>query len=274
MEKRKTSTKAILALTLFAAAAFMTGCTSTKRNASSFDNVPARSGGYNSSTVSDGPGNSIQKAYASLYTQQQALMRQADNLAAQMSGATRSKANKLAKELNSVKSELAVVERKMAAYPRSVTDPNYRSEQASQPMSSDLQDKLESLTNAKIAAEDFDNKPIVSDDPELQKAYRLYQQLGDEAFTRQEAAPLTGVVFRVQIATGLPGRKSSFSGINDIYEVEGGKGLSAYYSGAYASYEAAQQACRDIRANTRYKDAFVVAMDGDKRVSLDEARRR
>ena len=270
MEKSKFRSKAILTATVIMAACLTFQDADAKRRDR---NAPRTNN--NTTVVSGDVSSSPQRAYAALLSQKQSLEREADNLTAQMSGAKRSRINKLTKQLDAVNAQLVVVERKMAAYPRSITDPSYRAEQEQQSsVQGDLRRELDQRTAVKMAELDFDNRPATSDDPELQRAYRLYQQYGEEAFTREEVAPHAGVAYRVQIATGLPGHTNSFRGVSDVMEVDNGKGTSVYYAGTYTSYDAAQKACREIRESTRYKDALVVAMDGNRRISIEEARRQ
>jgi|GEM_PF-3770171 len=285
MKQKKYSNRAFLLAGIFALMALAITDVHAQRRSrgNSYDNTPATSnthrsggrtsntGGSNNSMVSQGPGSVAQRTYASLYTQQKALIREADNLSAQISGATKSKARKLTKQLAKVNSELTIIERKISTYPRSITDPNYYAEQPAEENSGDLQRKIESLADEKLAAQDFDNTPMVDDDPELQRAYRMYQQFGEEAFTSQEEET-PRAVYRVQIGTGLPGHASSFKGVDNVYEVDNGKGSSVYYSGSFRDLATARDACNKIKGSTRYKDAFVVAMNGDKRISLEQAK--
>ena len=41
----------------------------------------------------------------------------------------------------------------------------------------------------------------------------------------------------------------------------------------YPTYAEAQSACKRLRTNAKYRDAFVVAMQGTQRISLQEASR-
>lgn len=88
-----------------------------------------------------------------------------------------------------------------------------------------------------------------------------------------EVAPDKEIRFRVQFASSS--KKKSLAKFNDIEDVRVYKhnGIFKYTSGNETSYDAAIRRQNELRLSKKYRDAFIVAFQGDQRIDLDEARK-
>lgn len=211
-----------------------------------------------------------ERSYLTLQSEQSSLESEISNLTNQLSGAKKGKTKKLNKKITELSSKLTAVERRMAAYPRSITHPaesvSYENEDQ------EFRRQLDEKISQKVAEQDFDNEPLEDvGDPEIEKAYKIYREGGEEAFL-DNLPEAGGVVYRVQVGSGRRNSGSSFRGVSNIKEVGRSDGTATYYSGSFKTYDQAKAACATIRSTTRYRDAFVVAMVGDKKISLSEAK--
>lgn len=82
------------------------------------------------------------------------------------------------------------------------------------------------------------------------------------------------VTYSVQVALVTRPNMKAFSelGASRLKEVRRSDGY-AYYYGEYTTKYQADEACRHLKRQRKYHDAFVVALRGDQRISLTEAQR-
>ncbi|MCQ2375129.1 MAG: N-acetylmuramoyl-L-alanine amidase [Salinivirgaceae bacterium] len=104
------------------------------------------------------------------------------------------------------------------------------------------------------------------------------QTTAPSAQKTQPQAPKTvaeahNICYRVQVATSnskLDAKAKQFAGFSNVYEFcEGGK--YKYTVGKFATIAEAKKYQQQVRA--KYPDAFVVAFDGDKKISVSEAQK-
>lgn len=84
------------------------------------------------------------------------------------------------------------------------------------------------------------------------------------------------VIFRVQFASAKKPRSAEsrkFKGVEDVWEYYH-QGLYKYTSGKFYSLNEAVTYQNYLRKELKLKDSFVVAFNGDERISLEEARKR
>ncbi len=93
-----------------------------------------------------------------------------------------------------------------------------------------------------------------------------------ETPVKSEPSPVVKVFYTVQVAA-----LNSDKGINDTFnksqkpfKLIGDDGLTRYYSGVFVDLEAARSNLNQVRT-TGFKDAFLVAFDGPKRISISQA---
>ncbi|MEG2479800.1 MAG: hypothetical protein RSA50_05965, partial [Mucinivorans sp.] len=103
---------------------------------------------------------------------------------------------------------------------------------------------------------------VYSQDSELDALYRGYVEQQESSFDPSE------VVYRVLFAITKKPDSKMYKVYKDVYEQRMAGGKTAYYQGNYRSKAQAEQACVEILAKGKYRDAFVVAMVGDKRLPL------
>lgn len=201
-------------------------------------------------------GATTKSSYAVLQNEQMLLSEKISILSSEFQGASKSKARKISKQINDLTLQLTAVERRMDSYPESIRNP-------SSVTFAQIDDQFARELDAKVAARVAASNPYagqLSSDPELEKIYRQALKSG-----KAEA----GITYRVMISISksvLP--KSTFNGLTDIVEQRMANGNIAYYQGAYTSRDEAETACRKILAARKFRDAFVVAMQGDRRVEL------
>lgn len=206
-------------------------------------------------------------AYANLQKRVVSVDHEIQLLSQSLTSLKKSKAKKAVAQIESLQTERQVIMRQMDMYPRSITDPDYARE---------LQAKEDALFKQQLAtsASQMNSRvnPYggqISSDPELQQAYKEYvdqNRLSDES---DETYTDGQVVYRVMFAiTKKPLSANTLSNMGAVSEQRMGDGKIAYYTGNYRTRSEAQSACNNILSNGRYRDAFVVAMVGNKRVPL------
>lgn len=230
--------------------------------------------------------NSVAQLYAELKRQQVEIGSRIADLSTQLHTASKSKAKKITKQINLLTDELVAVERRLAAFPVSVTDPSSRPNTIDHDKKL-FRQELDSIAAIRVAQSDpFAGR--LSSDPQLDKMYRDYlassggkvikveeehNQL--EAESKSQSSTFkndnipAGTVYRVMIAiskTKIP--TSQFSSLDNVLEQSMPSGGYVYYQGSYESIDQAQQACNKILAARHFRDAFVVAMNGTRRVPL------
>lgn len=120
--------------------------------------------------------------------------------------------------------------------------------------------------------------------PEPAKTETPAAQAKPETKTEQKPAPAkkdevkaaTGVGFYVQLCasrTRIPASDARFGGHKGKVVERHTDGWYKYYLGGYTSLDEAVKA-RDEVKKGNFRDAFVIALDGDKQITIDEARRR
>lgn len=219
--------------------------------------------------------HSKNSAYKNLTAQKSMISQQINALSAELQQSKKGVSKKISKQLEVLSNQLTITERLLATFPQPTDGEQTR---ANDDKLFKLQ--LDSIAAIRIAATDpFAGQ--LSDDPELDRLYRDY-------LTQNGTTPMMDVdsdggsaeqhtiynsgdkVFRVMIAisrNAMPA--SSFSDLTDVMEQKMPAGGYAYYQGQYATASEAERACRSILAQRRFRDAFVVAMVGNKRVSIN-----
>lgn len=223
--------------------------------------------------------NSADQVYRNLLAEQALIGEQISALSLSLHTASASKAKKINKELAILTDQLVVVERKLAAFPVSVANPSVST------TSSDVDQAFINTMDSVAAVRISQSNPFqgrLSSDPNLERMYRAYISENGENMpsvamvdglsitttTKTDYATTGDKVYRVMIAIGksqLP--MSSFNSLGDVIEQRVANGY-AYYQGAYSSLNEAQTACNRILAAGQFRDAFVVAMVGNRRVPL------
>lgn len=213
---------------------------------------------------------STQKIFNDLLIQQQNIGNQISELSLQLHSASPSKGRKISQKINLLNDDLVIVERKLAAFPSQYT--GVRHPAAVDATDDSFARQFDSLTSARVAA----SNPLagkLSKDPELDRMYRAYLQAHNTNQTAERSngsfGDSEGIVYRVMLAiskTRLP--LSQFGGISKVMEQKMPAGGYVYYSKQYDSLDQAQAACDQILSRHKFRDAFVVAMQGNNRVPL------
>ena len=96
--------------------------------------------------------------------------------------------------------------------------------------------------------------------------------------SEQKTPPATNAVrtvcYRVQICSSTRQMKvgdPDLHGIKDIHTMQNGK-YHVYTAGNYTTEQEARQRCNQIQASTPFHDAFVIAIYGGQRITLERAR--
>lgn len=190
-------------------------------------------------------------------------------LTSQLNTMKRSKVKKTQKEIAALQNELDITNRLLDSYPRSFIDPSIN-QQKGEEQSQELLRQMEQKAEEKLASVDLDAAAIDDvDDPEIRKAYQKYQKYGE--MEDEVVKPSLSVYFSVQVASGRANQAHTIRGVGDDVQEIKLSNSSAYIVGQYATLAEAKRACNDIRANSRYKDAYVVAFSGNRRISTTEA---
>lgn len=211
--------------------------------------------------------SSPKAAYAQILTRLETIQTQLDVLSTQLMGSRGGKAKKIVKQIDALQREKTSLNAQKPLFSRSITDPEYAQAQ-DQREREEYMAELAAKTSELIAKTDpFAGK--MSDDPELQKTYREYV---DTFMPRQapETTFATGdKVYRVMFAIAKKAiNVQEIQAYGQVMEQRLPSGGIAYYVGLFTSREAAQGVCNKILATGKYRDAFVVAMVGNKRVPL------
>ena len=95
---------------------------------------------------------------------------------------------------------------------------------------------------------------------------------------KQEVQPAANtaktVRYRVQICSSTRQMKAGdpdLHGIKDIHSMQNGK-YHVYTAGDYSTEQEARQRCKEIQTTTPFHDAFVIAISGGQRITLERAR--
>ena len=175
-------------------------------------------------------------------TQQRAeLQEQVDLLGAELKTARGSRARKITKELDLLADQIAVIDRKLEGLPK----PGSSSTEESENKTSDL------------------------------KEYEFETPATDRYVAQSQEQPQTDnrVSYRIQISVTARPNESAFASLGNVQMVQRSDGKYAYYYGSYPTYTEAQNACKRLRSSSSYRDAFVVATQGTRRISMEEAAR-
>ncbi|MFI3299457.1 MAG: hypothetical protein R3Y49_06625 [Rikenellaceae bacterium] len=183
----------------------------------------------------------------------------------------KSKQKKLQKTLDSKNSELEVVNRRMESFPESVRNP----QSAEKTQDKEFLDMLEKNAQKKIQMTD-PYSGTISNDPALEQSYRkhlnnngyipLYDSQSGECITSESDNSLKYRIMLTIERSALPA--SSFNGMDSVLEQRMADGTIIYYQGSYSTEGEAQRACANIIKQNKFRDAFVVAMMGARRVEL------
>lgn len=216
-------------------------------------------------------------AKKNLLDRQSMLTDQIAALSGELSGSKKSVAKKISKQLEALNADLAVVTRLIATFP---TERNNSASIEAEDALFKLQ--LDSVAAVRIAITDpYAGK--ISTDPALEKMYREYlaqngtvpfiefNSQGELDIQSDPAVYSSGAkIYRVMIAISKNAMPlSEFSGLTDVLEQRLPSGGRVYYQGSYNTKSEADQACRAVLAQRRFRDAFVVAMVGGKRVPIN-----
>lgn len=182
------------------------------------------------------------------------LQKQVDLLGAELKTARGSRARKITKELDILADQIAVIDRKLEALPKPQSIPDIYS--SGKP----FKQFVDSLVDRRIEEEGYVKGP--SDTPAT-----------DNYVAPTQSAAAYRIVYRVQLAVTTRPNEAAFSGLAGVKMLQRPDGKYAYYYGGYPNYAEAQAACKRLRADARYRDAFVVAMQGTQRISIQEAAR-
>lgn len=246
--------------------------------AQSFDNTPAQSRSkrnkvtqnLNTPMVGSTVDQQQRAAYDALLIKKSHLEQQIDNTTSLMNSSKTSKAKKYHKELIALQSEYDAVLRTIGTYPQSMANPSIKQEQDDK-VAAEFRRQLEQKMDEKVAQVEGNDALLLEgeSDPEIREAYEKY--LNPELETAKETPSEDGVFFTVQIASGKSGQASSFKLSEPVAERRAGNS-PVYTVGRFFSIDDANHICQNIRSSTRYRDAFVVAFSGTKRISVAEAK--
>lgn len=182
------------------------------------------------------------------------LQQEVDLLGAKLKTARGSRAKKITKELDILADQIDVIDRKLAAVPKTQTIPEAYS--SGKPFSN----FVDSLVDKRIETEGY----VRSSDTPATDNY---------ASPSSSAGADRRIVYRVQVGLTMRPNEAAYSSLPGVKMRQRPDGKYAYYYGGYPNYAEAQAACKRVRANARYRDAFVVAMQGTRRISVQEAAR-
>lgn len=188
------------------------------------------------------------------------LQRQVDMLGAELRTARGPRARKITKELAELADQIAVLDRKLESLPQERTFSDIYSSGRS------FRHFVDSLVDLRIQEEGYVKG---TGEVTATESYVAPTQ------TAQAAIPAESrIVFRIQVGLTARPSEDTYSDVQGIRMVRRPDGKYAYYYGAYPTHAEAQAACRRFRAtHPRYRDAFVVALQGGQRISVQEAMR-
>lgn len=210
------------------------------------------------STAPAGIGQSTAiKAFNSLSRQKVALQQQADALGRQLATTNgKGKKKKITRQIDEIASQIRGVDSRIEALPRSVR----MGENSSEAEKAAAQQMVNSMIDERLKAQGIDEKPsfdILDTEEPVQQQY--------------QPAPASSLRYRVQLAAVRQPNLSAFRSLKGVTEGRSSSGMYVYYYGSYATKADAEAACQRVKSTTSYRDAFVVATDGDKRISLSAA---
>lgn len=117
----------------------------------------------------------IQREYDELLKKRNEFELQIEELALQILSAKKSKIKKLEKQQAAIQEKYNTTQRLIDAYPPSVSDPSIK-EREMDKNSAEFRQMMEKKIEQKLSTIDMDKEAAKSDDPELEKAYKEYQQ--------------------------------------------------------------------------------------------------
>ncbi|MEG1414837.1 MAG: hypothetical protein RR980_06905 [Mucinivorans sp.] len=233
--------------------------------------------------------NTSQKVCRDLQQEQLEIGSKISTLSVSLHTATKSAAKKISKEIDLLTDQLVIVERKLAMFPVGVVDPSSAPTESGD--DAEFRRSLDSIAAIRVGQSDpFAGR--LSEDAELDRMYRDYLRdnrgalsqvdisissdsdsdvLGDDSFGESGSTldHSQGRVYRVMIAISRTKLSfGSFSSLDNVIEQRMPSGGYVYYQGSYVSQRDAQVACNKILAAHQFRDAFVVAMEGGRRVPL------
>lgn len=223
----------------------------------------------NQSTVWQQQGSLSERNYATNIERQKQINEELDVLSAQLSDSKRSKAKKALKQITTLNSELAILERQAQAYPAEIRDPQGQSN-LSDTQNEEFKKELARKAEQKLQDMNLDHAVPEDSDPELQRAYKKYTS-GEDISSGSVSNQIPEVFFAVQVGTGQQGKSSSYRQVGSVRQTINSNGSASYTTGTYSSLSQAQQACREIKSTTPYRDAFVVGFVHNRKVSAKEA---
>lgn len=216
----------------------------------------------NSTTVRTSSGSKrtvAQQTILTLAERKVELQAQQSRLGKELPLARRSQAKKISKELETVSSDIEVINRKIASMPKSVRD----GLEGDFGTVAELHDTADSLFAARERAAATPVRPQV-EEPEDEE---------ESEYQQPSTAQSSAVTYRVQLSVVSRPNPSAFAGMSNVKEIVRPDGKYAYYYGSYSTLSEAQAACKRLRASSKFRDAFVVALAGNRRITLDEAAR-
>lgn len=185
-----------------------------------------------------------QQIGADLLRQKKEVQQQIDLLGRELATARRGRARKITKELDRLADKSNSIDRKMALLPRSAFDfeENEEAEKA------EVRRYINDLIQQRM-----DQKGYIEPEPEI-------SDIVEQAVIRPDYET---IVYRIQLAVVNRPNPGAFGRLDEVQEVRRSDGRYAYYQGNFQNRGQAEEACRRLRMQNAYRDAFVVAMKGD-----------
>lgn len=173
------------------------------------------------------------------------LQKEIDQLGEKLQRVRGSKAREITEELEVLASQIALIDLKLAALPKEESATGSESYTNSKP----FHNLVDSLVDHRLE----------------ENGYGKGSALANNAVSR--------IVYHVQLAVTTRPNVKAFSDLDGVEMTQRSDGKYAYYYGDYSSYSQAQSACRRVRSSSKYRDAFVVALRGAQRITIQEAAR-
>lgn len=185
------------------------------------------------------------------------LQEQVDLLGAELKTARGSRAKKITKELDILADQLAVVNRKLEALPKPQTIREAYS--SGRP----FKQFVDSLVDRRIEEEGYVRSG----------ASKTPTTDGYKAPTPENGGVAEDyrIVFRVQLGVTARPNEQAYAALPGVKMQKRTDGKYAYYYGSYPNFTEAQAVCKRLQTNPKYRDAFVVALQGGMRLSIQEA---
>lgn len=209
------------------------------------------------------PSSSPKAIYEHLTRRQYEINTTLQSLSASLPALKGGKAKKVVKQIDALQTENRAIATQIDMLPRAVRDPQYALEIEQQEKQA-FRDQLKHESDELMKNVD-PYAGQLSTDPELQQAYREYIaiNIGNQQYNNTE-----DLTFRVMFAIAKKPLAKTSVKLAPVLTQKLNNGSTAYYFGNFKSKEEAQNACNKILAEGKYRDAFVVAMVGDKRVPM------